>query len=366
MNNYKYIGWGLAGLLIIIGIIVFSNRSSDSRLSNQPLNNQASDSPQTEADVNRMEFAGFNPKFRFSAEISEDLAVEYVPEIESLNLYEKDGDGDLRERSRIFIRYFEASQFLTLTTVDILQRNETEIHGHAAVEYEIRKKPGVANFPSQPSWRNEQHKLTDIRFSQNSPTTFYVFAHNPEYSENEFENFLDSLAFHNDQAGLKQPIDRANERVTKKPFGLYVEPGNSPVSPEKFTGFHNAVDYEILPGEENTDVAVYAICGGSLRQKRSTSGYGGLIIQDCEIEGQNVTILYGHVRLSSVTKNPGNYILPGEQIAVLGNGFSTETDDERKHLHLGIRKGVSTDIAGYVSTQSELNNWLDFRTYQPN
>jgi hypothetical protein len=34
------------------------------------------------------------------------------------------------------------------------------------------------------------------------------------------------------------PLDRASGRVTKKPFGIFVTPQNSPVQPERFRGFH--------------------------------------------------------------------------------------------------------------------------------
>jgi hypothetical protein len=50
-------------------------------------------------------------------------------------------------------------------------------------------------------------------------------------------------------------------------------------------------------------------------------------------------------------------------LAVLGTGFSTETDGERKHLHLGIHKGTAINILGYVQNSSELNNWVDITKY---
>ena len=36
---------------------------------------------------------------------------------------------------------------------------------------------------------------------------------------------------------FQSPLDRAGERVTKKPFGKFVTPQNSPVQPEKFYGY---------------------------------------------------------------------------------------------------------------------------------
>lgn len=55
------------------------------------------------------------------------------------------------------------------------------------------------------------------------------------------------------QPRLAWPINSALERVTKKSFGIYVTPQSSPVSPEKFTGYHTGVDFEITPDEENKD-----------------------------------------------------------------------------------------------------------------
>ncbi|HZZ99469.1 MAG TPA: hypothetical protein VFK07_02035, partial [Candidatus Paceibacterota bacterium] len=49
----------------------------------------------------------------------------------------------------------------------------------------------------------------------------------------------------------------------------------------------------------------------------------------------------------------------GDFIGNLGKGYSSQTDGERKHLHLGIHKGSAVDITGYVSSDDLLSNWLD-------
>jgi len=157
-------------------------------------------------------------------------------------------------------------------------------------------------------------------------------------------------------AELLTPLDRAGERVTKKPFGIFITPESSPVTPERFRGYHTAADFETFPDEQNSEVRVRAICSGPLKVKERASGYGGVAVQACVINGSPVTVIYGHVKLSSVT---GTNFSAGEVIAVLGKGFSTETDGERKHLHLGIHKGDSVNIRGYVSSQSDLSAWLD-------
>ncbi len=162
------------------------------------------------------------------------------------------------------------------------------------------------------------------------------------------------------QLKFAQPVDKSDQRVTKKPFGIFVTPTDSPVQPEHFTGFHTGTDFEILPGEETIDVPFYAICEGMLLQKRTATGYGGVVVQACKIDNQDVTVVYGHIKLRSVTKNYGDILKQGEKIGFLGQP-PTETSGERKHLHLGIHKGIGMDIRGYVQVQAELTNWLDFQ-----
>ena len=162
---------------------------------------------------------------------------------------------------------------------------------------------------------------------------------------------------------ISEPIANALARVTKKPFGIYVSPVFSPVSPERFTGYHTGVDFETTSNEQNVDVPIYAICPGKLLLKKIASGYGGVINESCTIAGQAVTVTYGHLRLASITKKIGQTFEQGEQIGVLGKGYSTETDGERKHLHLGIHKGAAAVISGYVANFSDLKQWINVLDY---
>lgn len=162
---------------------------------------------------------------------------------------------------------------------------------------------------------------------------------------------------------LTPPLTDTLSRVTKKPFGIKISPATSPVRPEKFSGYHTGVDFEILPGEEDKDVPVYAVCAGTVVYKNYVSGYGGVFIEQCKIDGQDVTVLYGHVQLASLTNKLNDNIKAGDQIAILGKGYSEETDGERKHLHLGIHKGTAINFKGYVQTQAELSGWLDAMKY---
>ncbi len=168
-----------------------------------------------------VEFSQLNPAYRFSADIPADWKVEFVPGTSAINVYDPEvPKKSALEKSQIFIRYFEADRFLTLRTVDIFSREQTEVRGHVAVRYEIAKKAGVPDFPGQPKWRSRRHRLIDIRFTKKRPSLFYVFAHTPDLHEQFFDSFISSIRFHNDRESFVAPISKASERVTKKPFGV--------------------------------------------------------------------------------------------------------------------------------------------------
>jgi len=155
------------------------------------------------------------------------------------------------------------------------------------------------------------------------------------------------------------PLSRASERVTKKAFGTFITPENSPVQPERFRGYHTGTDFETFPEEAASDVSIRAICDGALAMKRSASGYGGVAVQKCAADNAPVTVVYGHLRLASIRADIGDDLKTGDVIGVLGTGDSRETDGERKHLHLGIHRGSATDIRGYVASQAALEQWID-------
>ena len=155
------------------------------------------------------------------------------------------------------------------------------------------------------------------------------------------------------------PLNNALSRITKKPFGIYISPTNSPVTPEKFTGYHTGVDFETFPIEQKEDISIVAICDGKLLEKKQARGYGGMIVQSCLLDNSPVTVIYGHVRLLSVKNSIGEVLRTGEFLGLLGTGYSAETDGERKHLHLGIHRGEKIDTRGYVQTEIELKNWID-------
>lgn len=320
-----------------------------------------SDDENESRDTMLVNFATYNPVFKFTAPVSAQYEVEYIPEIQAINIYEG-GNSEIsaRDRSQIFIRFFEARDFLTLSTVDILRSEKTEFKGHQAVRYEIKKKNGIPNFPHQPVWRNGRHRLIDVRFNNAVPSYFYVLSYNPELSNEEFEKFLNGVEFHNDVANFKQPIARALERSVIKPFGIYITRENSPVQPERFGGYHTGLDFEILEGEgADATVEVGALCSGPLVQKRRASGYGGVAVQECVLNNESIMVIYGHLKTESITAKLGFYLNAGDTIGLLGADKTSETDGERKHLHLGIHRGKQVSILGYVATQNELDGWID-------
>jgi murein DD-endopeptidase MepM/ murein hydrolase activator NlpD len=162
---------------------------------------------------------------------------------------------------------------------------------------------------------------------------------------------------------LSMPIANALSRITKKPFGIYITPQNSPVSPEKFKGYHTGTDFETTAEEQDTDVKISAACDGKLLLKKYATGYGGVMVQSCVIDGENVTVLYGHLKLESIPLKVGDAIVAGQNIGILGKGYSTETNGERKHLHFAIHKGGGVVLLGYAQNKSNLSNWLNAEDY---
>lgn len=137
-----------------------------------------------------------HPAYKFDSIIPQSWEVEAVPEINALNFYNPGAEGvNNLEKSQIFVRYFEASTFLTLQTVTIHSQNNTTLNNRPAVVYDIEKKNSVAPFPNQPKWRNKRHIVTDIRSTDTSPATFYVFAKLPVLEQKIFNQFIENLNF---------------------------------------------------------------------------------------------------------------------------------------------------------------------------
>jgi murein DD-endopeptidase MepM/ murein hydrolase activator NlpD len=185
---------------------------------------------------------------------------------------------------------------------------------------------------------------------------------NPSQTQNSVSVSSSSLGIKSETSSstvFPVPLANGEQRILKKPFGTYVTPESSPVQPERFKGYHTGTDFEILPGEENTDIPVRAVLGGRIVFAGWVKGYGGVVVEGGSYQSRPVTVLYGHLKITSVKLKPGDEIMLGETIAVLGKGFSTETDGERKHLHLAVHLGEKIDFRGYVSTPDELKQWIN-------
>lgn len=295
----------------------------------------------------------------FSAQIPTSWEVEYVSEIDSINFFAPLAEGENNlDKSQIFVRYFTANQFLTLQTVTIHSQTELTLNGRPAVTYDIEKKTGVADFPSQPNWRNQRHLVTDIRSTDENPTVFYVFGQRPGLESNSVQAFLESISFEEQQL-IYFPIQNFTAQATYKLFGTYITPATSPIQPERFSGYHTGVDVETTQDQQSQDVAIYAVADGTVSVKTTASGYGGVLAIEFESDGQTIQAMYGHVRLSSIAAQVGDQVKAGQQLGFLGTGFSDETDGERKHLHFGLVLGAEPALPGYVSSQSQLGGWLD-------
>lgn len=163
---------------------------------------------------------------------------------------------------------------------------------------------------------------------------------------------------------LALPIADFQQRITKKPFGIYITPQNSPVSPERFSGYHTGTDVEYQ--DVTVDVPVIAVADGTVVLSRTASGYGGVFIIEIDLDagpstplgaGKH-TVLYGHIRPSSLPQL-GQKVTKGEPIGLLGTGYSAETSGERRHLHLSVLSDNRIDLLGYVQNKSELSLWID-------
>ncbi|HTK04410.1 MAG TPA: M23 family metallopeptidase [Candidatus Eisenbacteria bacterium] len=160
---------------------------------------------------------------------------------------------------------------------------------------------------------------------------------------------------------LLPPVADAARRITKKPFGIEIHPETSPVPNDRFNGFHVGVDFETFSDEADAAVPVRAICSGPLLFKVKAKGYGGVAVQGCVIGGEEVSVIYGHLDVESVVAEPGSRLKAGAFVGDLGQGYSEQTDGVRKHLHLGIRKGRTNDIRGYVKDPADMTEFLDAR-----
>lgn len=147
------------------------------------------------------------------------------------------------------------------------------------------------------------------------------------------------------------PIENYETGRTFKSFGEYIQ--------DRFRGYHTGEDIEIALEDRDREISVVSIADGVIKEKRKTSGYGGVVVVEHTIGGTTVRAIYGHLDLGSVGKNVGESLEMGESIGNLGNHESVETDGERKHLHFALHRGAGETIAGYVSAPEDLTEWIN-------
>ncbi len=160
---------------------------------------------------------------------------------------------------------------------------------------------------------------------------------------------------------IVEPIRDAALRATPLHFGVKVTPNpeNNPITPpERFEGYHVGEDFEISKEELNIDVPIFALCRGKVLFSGFAEGYGGLVVQQCTLQGKAVTVMYGHLTLEGLPKVKTT-LRPGDKISVLAPANSHDSDGNRKHLHLGISNGTTIDMRGYVQTEAEMAEFLD-------
>lgn len=365
----------LVGGLAVVGLAVWQalRPASDVPPSPEPTTEsvEKTSPPDESAEFTRLYASTINgvaSQFTFSLEIPSGWQAEAVPAIEAINLYDPAAPGESNlEKSQLLIRHFSGNDFLTLSTVTIHERSELTMGDRPAVRYDIEKKAGVADFPSQPSWRNTRHIVTDVRVSDDNPSTFYVIAQNPALGDVVYQHALNTLTVVDappETSTLHEPIAEFQTRITKKSFGTYVTPENSPVSPERFTGFHTGVDVEY--GDVGDEVPVRAIADGTVTLAKTAQGYGGVVVVTHSIDGRDRSVIYGHLDPASLP-TVGAAITRGEELGRLGDGRTDETDGERKHLHFAIRADTSLVLLGYVQREEDLSGWIDplTLTYTP-
>ena len=158
------------------------------------------------------------------------------------------------------------------------------------------------------------------------------------------------------EVSIVEPIDEFKERITKKPFGIFITPDNSPVQPERFAGYHTGVDVEY--DDTESEVPVFAIAYGIVVRSAIIDGYGGVTIILNKVGDQNIHAIYGHLDPDSMLEVDAE-VTAGQQIGILGEGYTTETDGERKHLHFGMMRTGLVSVSGYVGNEQELEGWHD-------
>jgi len=208
------------------------------------------------------------------------------------------------------------------------------------LEEELKKANKIVDYIE---YQGDDHNIgNNVSFAFQKTIDFYNKYLSPsKSSENEM---------------LVLPIAEFQKRITKKPFGIYIDPKTSPVQPEKFKGYHTGVDVEY--SDVINDISITAIAAGEVMYSGYVNGYGGVVIIKHKINSKNYLVLYGHLDPASLSPK-NKQVVAGEKIGILGNNLSTETDGERKHLHLSVYTETDINFKGYVQSEEELDSWIN-------
>jgi len=191
-------------LIILVAVFVFSRESEEVALNDSIIGGELAGSA---GDVFVKENGGYKTidqdslnsggnLFKFSITIIDSWDAELAQRGTTINVYNPAMvENNSLDSSQIFIDSFVANNLQVAEDINILSREEHEVTGLPAVTYVISKNGNEEAFTGDPAWRDEIHKITEVRLSQENPSRFYVFAKNPDLSEAEFKRFLDSLEF---------------------------------------------------------------------------------------------------------------------------------------------------------------------------
>ena len=281
----------------------------------------------------------------------EDMMETYVEEISFLDpkdneLVQKYG---LPSKNPEFWKYIDPYEYLDRISAPVQLQHAT---GDESVPVELSQSLKKALEEAGKNVEYYEYQGDDHNISQNSNIAW-------RRSIDFFQKNLTRKNSSVSEEELVAPLDKPEQRITEKPFGIFITPENSPIEEERFSGYHTGVDWEVFDSEIGEEVPVKAICSGDLISKQYVSGYGGVAVQECRIDKNLVTVIYGHLDLGSIKISEGKNMETGEKFGYLGEHKSEETDGERKHLHLGIHKGKEMNLAGYVDSKNKLSAWID-------
>lgn len=144
-------------------------------------------------DWQTLDLKTINESFRLTLRAPSDWQAAYNEGSQAIVIYDPALPGEQPlQKAMLFLRYFDANDFQTLSTVTIHERFVRKLADHDAVDYLIEKKSWATNFPSQPDWRNLKHWVTDVR-EQEGTSRFYVIAQRPDVDPKLVYYLLESV-----------------------------------------------------------------------------------------------------------------------------------------------------------------------------